>query len=163
LLLLRPTLLRLRGGSVAVFLRTSPRADRADRRTPGGALARVVVRDLADDRARHRATRGAAGAGPLLAGFRLLDLPLRLLLLLRLLLAERERVAAGVHRRPRVAIGFVLRLLVGGLASLRKRVDVHRRRERLPGRRLRLRVRTACAEQAPNDHPSCRSHESLPA
>jgi len=97
----------------------------------------------------------------LCAGLRLLNLLLRLLLLLSLLLAEGERIAARVARRPRVAIGFVLRLLVGGLTGLRKCVDIHRRGERLAGRRLRLCVRTARPEQAHDAHPGYCSHDSL--
>src|SRR5882672_1035026 len=109
--------------------------DRARRRTPSRAVARIVVCDFTDQCARRSSADRAARPGALCRLCSLLLLLSGLLFLLIGLLGGLEGIGAGVLHGPVVALGLVLGLLAGVLPRTRERIDAQGGCQRLLSRR----------------------------
>ena len=126
---LRPLSSLLRG-LIRLRLCFSPVTDCAHARTNRRPLA-GITRDGADEGAAGSSAHRAFYSGSRRGRLRLLLLLRGLLLLLGSLLGNMEGVVARLLHRPVVAFSLILRLLRGGLAGARKRVDFEGSRQRL--------------------------------
>jgi hypothetical protein len=109
--------LRLLLGLGFASLRMASASDRTDGRTVCCTFARIVTRDLSDQRSGCCATNRTTGACALRTRLGSLFLLSGLLLLLLGVFRNLERIDSRIAHCPAVALGLVLRLLRSILAS----------------------------------------------